>query len=103
MKSRFLSNVTPKSFFSVDSVIEKLLSVTLDRNFDFKKYINIRCKKTGQKLHTLARILNYVDTEKLRVIMDAFIVSEFSYCPLFWMFYDSSANWEINQIPLESA
>ena len=45
----------------------------------------------GQKLHALARISNYVDVEKLRVMMNAFIISQFSYCPLVWMFHDRSS------------
>ena len=62
-----------------ESVEEKLLSVTLDKNLDFKNHVNTLCRKAGQKLHALARISNYVDVEKLRVMMNAFIISQFSY------------------------
>ena len=73
-----------------ESVEEKLLSVTLDRNLDLKNHVNILCKIAGQKLHALARISNYIDVEKLRVMMNAFVVSQFSYCPLVWMFHERS-------------
>ena len=33
-----------------------------------------------------------------RVMMNAFIVSQFSYCPLVWMFHDRSVNKKINKI-----
>ena len=81
-----------------ESVEEKLLGVTLDKKLDFKNYVNALCKKAGQKLHALARISNCVDVEKLRVMMNAFVVSQFSYCPLVWMFHDRSVNKKINKI-----
>ena len=37
-----------------ESVEEKLLCVTLDKNLDFKSHVNAICKKAGQKLHALA-------------------------------------------------
>ena len=49
-------------------------------------------------MHALARISNYVDVEKRKVMMNAFIVSQFSYCPLVWMFHDRSVNKKINKI-----
>ena len=81
-----------------ESVEEKLLGVTLDKNLDFKNHVNTLCRKAGQKLHALARISNYADVEKLKVMMNAFIVSQFGYCPLVWMFHDRSVNKKINKI-----
>ena len=39
-----------------------------------------------------------MDVEKLRVMMNAFVVSQFSYCPIVWMFHDRSVNKKINKI-----
>ena len=50
------------------------------------------------KLHALARIASYVDVEKLMIMMYAFVVSQFSYCPLVWMFHARSVNKKINKI-----
>ena len=58
-----------------EPVAEKLLGVTRDKNLNFMTHVNTLCKKAGQKLHTLARISNYVDVEKLRVMKNAFVVS----------------------------
>ena len=33
-------------------------------------------------------MLPYMNVEKGRIIMKAFIESQFEYCPLFWMFYN---------------
>ena len=43
-----------------ESVEEKLLGVTLDKNLNFKGRFNAICKKAGQKLHALARVANYI-------------------------------------------
>ena len=82
---------------ATESVEENLLGVTLDKNLDFKKHVNVLCKKVGQRLHALARKSSYMDTEKLRIIMNTFIISQFSYCPLVWMFDDRSVNRKINK------
>ena len=39
-----------------------------------------------------------MDVEKLGVIMNAFVVSQFSYCTLVWMFHDRSVNKKISKI-----
>ena len=39
-----------------------------------------------QKFHALARISRYISKDKLRILMKTFIVSQFNYCPLVWMF-----------------
>ena len=60
--------------------------------------VNAICKKAGQKLHALARIASYMNVEKLRIMMNTFVMSQFSYCPLSWMFHDRSVNMKINKI-----
>ena len=39
-----------------------------------------------------------MDVEKLRIMMNTFVISQFSYCPLIWMFHDRSVNKKINKI-----
>ena len=77
---------------------EKLLGITLDRNLDFKCHVENICKKTGQKLHALAQVAKFMDQEKLKTIMNAFVLSQFSYCPVIWMFHDRKVNNKINKI-----
>ena len=60
----------------------KLLGVTVDNKFSFEPHLNLVCKKVSQKLHALARVSKFISKKKLRVIMKAFIMSHFSYCPL---------------------
>ena len=47
-----------------ESASEKLLGVTLDSKLNFNVHVNQFCSKAGQKLYALARVSNYMDTEK---------------------------------------
>ena len=71
-----------------ESTEEKLLGVILDKRLYFKQQIKSICKKAGQKLYALSRISCFLDIDKLKRIMKAFILSQFNYCPLVWMFCD---------------
>ena len=61
----------------------ELLGVKIDNNLVFKEHVTKLCKKGSQKLHTLARISKYLDKEKLRLLMCAFVNSQLNYCPLY--------------------
>ena len=61
-------------------------------------HVNAICKKAGQRLHALASISSYLNVDKLRIMMNTFVMSQFSYCPLIWMFHDRSVNKKINKI-----
>ena len=85
--------------FSIkNSTEEKLLGVKFDSNLSFEGHITSLCKKASQKLHALARISHYMDLNKRRNLMKAFITSQFSYCPLIWMFHSRNLNNKINRI-----
>ena len=85
--------------FSIDSSIkEVLLGITIDKELKFDDHVNKLCKKACQKLNALARIAPFMNIEKKRIIMKAFIESQFGYCPLIWMFHSRSLNNKINLI-----
>ena len=86
-----------------DSVIEnteeeKLLGVVIDKKLNFETHISTLCKKAGNKLSALARVSGYMDTNKLKILMRAFVISQFHYCPLVWMFHSRHLNNKINRI-----
>ena len=76
----------------------KLLGVIIDNGLNFDEHVSKLCKKASVKLHALSRISYYLSTHKLRVIMKAFIESQFGYCPLIWMFHSIKLNHRINKI-----
>ena len=49
-------------------------------------------------MHAIARIAHYMDFEKRRSLMEAFVISQFNYCPLIWMFHNRALNNRINKI-----
>ena len=55
-------------------------------------------KKSGRKLSALSGISNYMSFEKKRILLKAFVESQFGYCSLTWMFHSRKANAKINHI-----
>ena len=76
----------------------KLLGIHLDNRLNFDYHVSQLCKKASKKLHPLARIFKYVETSKRRVLVNSFITSQFSYCPLIWMFHSRRMEHRINKI-----
>ena len=60
----------------------KLLGMNSEGRFNFDYHVNTLLKKANNKYHALARVCNYMDTKKRRVLMSAFITSVFllSFC-----------------------
>ena len=82
----------------IGSASIKLLGITIDNKLNFNEHVTKICKKANQKLHALARIAKYLNTDKLKIIMKSFIESRFNYCPLVWMFHSRMLNNKINKL-----
>jgi len=80
------------------SKVEKLLGVLIDNKLSFDQHVSKLCSKAGQKLNALSRISSFMNFEKRRLIMKAFISSQFGYCPLVWMFHSRELNNRVNRI-----
>ena len=77
---------------------QKLLGVEIDSNLNFDLYVSSLCKKAGKKLSVLARLSNFMSLNQRRTLMKTFIESQFSYCPLIWMFHGRIVNKKINHL-----
>ena len=77
---------------------QKLLGVTIDNKLTFKQHVTTLCNKASQKLHALSRVSNYMSFRQRKIIMHSFIISQFGYCPLVWMFHGRQLNNRINRI-----
>ena len=55
-------------------------------------------KQAGLKLNALARITPYMDLNKKRLLLNAFFMSQFNYCRLFWMRHNRMKNNKINRL-----
>ena len=80
------------------SSTEKLLEIQIDSDLIFDEHVSSICNKLGKKINVLSRFVNYMSTEKRRMVMKAFIESKFNYCPLIWMFHSRTVNSKINRL-----
>ena len=61
--------------------------------------MNIDSKLSFEKhLSALGRVAPFMNIEKRKMIMNAFFNSQFSYCPLIWMFHNRLINNKINRL-----
>jgi len=76
----------------------KLLGITIDSKMNFTEHVSRFCAKVSQKLHALSRISRYMTFEQRKIVMSSFILSQFGYCPLVWMFHSRKLNNRINHL-----
>ena len=98
-----LSNNGDRIIYIQSEVIEnakskKLLGITFDSDLKFNTHVTNICNKASQKLHALARVFGFMSQNKLIMVMKTFIMSQFNYCPLMWMFYSKEVNNILNHI-----
>ena len=63
----------------------------------FNFHIEKICKLVNNKTNALIRIRKFLDDEQARKIVQAYILSQFNYCNLIWMFCSKSANHSIQR------
>ena len=76
----------------------KLLGLIIDSELTFNNYVQMICKKASQKLTAIVRLANIVSEKKRKVLLKTFFESQFSYCPLLWMFCSRKLNSKINRL-----
>ena len=76
----------------------KLLGIILDKKLNFDDQIEYLCKKATSKLQAVKRISNFLTRDKLKLIINSFVLSHFYYCPLVWMNCSRLSNAKINRI-----
>ena len=77
-----LSTAEPFSINIDNEVIKnsrnkKLLGISLNNRLGFDTLVTIICNQVSRKLHALAKILQFMNIHKWRMIMKAFTASEF--------------------------
>ena len=63
-----------------------LMSVMIDKNLTFKKYIDNLVRKAQYKRHALRCIRKFLTIEKAKILGNAFVDSQVNNAPLIWMF-----------------
>ena len=78
---------------------EKLLGVKIDKGLKFDAHVKTICDNASAKVTALSRLIRIVSMEKKKTLMNAFVESQFSHCPLVWMFcFSRKLNTRINHI-----
>ena len=62
------------------------------------KYLWNIIKKTNPNLHALRRVKCYIGLEQNKLIMPSFIKSQFSCCPVIWMFCSRASMSKLSNI-----
>ena len=93
-----LTSVNMKGFQTTNNTKDKSLGIKFDSKLYFENHVSSLCKKVSQKLHALSRIVNYMNLSKRKTVMKTFVISQFNYCPLVWMFHSRKLNHRINSI-----
>ena len=75
---------------------KKLLGIVLDNKLKFEKHVENICQKANKKLNALARVTNYMELPKRRILMNVCFKAQFNYCPAVWKFHNLSLNNKIN-------
>ena len=52
----------------------------------------------SKNIHALSRVCKYMDQNKRRKLIKAFIISQFSYYPLVWMFHSRNTGNKVNEM-----
>ena len=82
-----------------ESKQEKLLGVKIDKGLKFDAHVKTICDNASSKVTALSRLIRIVSMEKKKTLMNAFVESQFSHCPLVWMFcFSRRLNTRINHI-----
>ena len=64
----------------------KVLGVTLDKDLQYNTHNSNLCSKASTQINAMKRIGKYLNTDCRIAMNKSFISSNFSYCPVSWMF-----------------
>ena len=78
--------------------MKKLFGIIIDKKLTFEEHVRSLSKKANQKFHALMRASTYMSQDKLRILLKAFIESQFNYCPLIWMCHSKKMHNRINKL-----
>ena len=93
-----IDNQTIKSVPSVE-----LLGVHLDDKLNFNLHISNICRSAANQLNALIRLKSYLNFNAKRVLINSYIIPNFIYCPLIWIFSTAKSLNKIESLEIERA
>ena len=64
----------------------QLLGIQIDDKLHFNLHISKICKSAANQLIALIRLKQFLSFHAKEVLINSYIISNFNYCPLAWMF-----------------
>ena len=75
----------------------KIVGVNIDNSLKFETHVKEIYQKVNQKVYACGRLRSYLGEQKSMLLLNSDVMSNFSYCPLIWLFWSKVANNEINR------
>ena len=75
-----------------------LLGISTDTTLSFDSHFTKICHKASRQLNALKRLGCYILLDTRKILANFFIISNFSYCPLFWYFSTAKQRQKIEKI-----
>ena len=68
-----------------------VLGINIDNKLNFNSHVSSMCNKASRQLNVLQRLKGSLDYASRLSIYKCFIMSNFNYCPVVWMFTSKSS------------
>ena len=76
----------------------KLLGITIDDGLRFDQHVKTLCQKVNRNVKAFTRVASLLDLNKAKLLYNSFLLSNFNYCPLIWIFCGKRCNREMNRV-----
>ena len=96
MENKHEMYIENKKITSEHSV--KLLGIEIDNQLNFDNHVSTLCKKAGSQLNAIGRLRKYIGFPGKKALIEAFVFSNFNYCPLAWYFTSMASTNKIESI-----
>ena len=67
----------------------KLFGIEIDNKLNFAQHINRICKSAANELDALIKLKRFLGFQERKALLNSFVLSNFNYCTLIWMFASS--------------
>ena len=79
-----------------------LLGIQLNDKLNFSLHVSNICKCAANQLSALIRLNNFLCFEGKRILINSYFMSNFNYCPLVWMFSNTTSLKKIENLKKKS-
>ena len=72
--------------------------ITIDAGLKFDQHVKTLYQKVNKNVTAFSRVATLLDLDKAKLLYNSFMLSNFNYCPLIWIFCGKQCNKEINRV-----